>query len=100
MSPAGIVTVRLGCSRAPCAGTVALVTARRVQVSRRARVRLGRKSYSLRPGLRGAIRIRLSRRNRRLVRRLRRVRVRVTVTATGGTGTTRIATLRVKRRKR
>lgn len=98
MSRAGVVTVTLGCGKVACSGRLALATLRRVRLSRRARVRLGSKRYSIRAGRRGKVRIRLPRRNRALVRRLRRVRVRITASPAGGRAIRRTATLRARRR--
>jgi hypothetical protein len=63
--------MRLRCgSREPqaCAGILRLYTARLVQVSRRVRLRLAAASFRVAPGTSRAVRLRLSRRGRRLIR--------------------------------
>jgi Thrombospondin type 3 repeat len=96
LAKSGAVAVRLRCASA-CDGTVVLTTASRVEVSAKRRVRLG--SGSFRRGSAGiaTARVRLSKRNQRLVRRLRRLRVRAAIATAQGRSTATLA-LRAGRR--
>lgn len=79
LSRSGVVGVRLACPRSlssPCAARLRLRTARRFRVGgRRRRVALGARSYRIAPGRTKIVQVRLSARNQRLVRHLKRVRV-------------------------
>ena len=95
----GTVDVRLRCPAAeqsgPCAGTVVLKTAKRVAVRRGARrkvVTLGRGTFSIASGKTGRARIRLSKANRSLLRRLRRMKVKATIDAHDQAGNGRATT--------
>ncbi|HEX5780923.1 MAG TPA: M36 family metallopeptidase [Solirubrobacteraceae bacterium] len=91
----GRVTVRLACPGGPvCAGRVTLTTARRI---RGARVRLGSARFTIAGGTTRRIAVKLSRPNRRLVRRLRRVRVNLEVSAADRATTRRTVWLTARR---
>jgi len=88
----GIVRIPLSCpSSEPggCAGTLSLETLGRVRVTasssrkrtRQRKVKLGSSSFRVAGGRTTAVKVRLSRKNRRLVKKLRRVRVRAIVRA-------------------
>jgi Ca2+-binding RTX toxin-like protein len=100
----GIVAVLLACPRDEirCTGTLRLDTAGKVQVSRRARVKLGSRRFNIKGGKRKRVKVRLPRKKRRLVIRLKKVRVRATarVKDTAGNRKTVRAKFVVKRPKR
>ncbi len=84
-----------------CEGSVALKTSGKVRVSkarvakrkaRRRKVRLGSRSFVIVAGRSAVVRVRLSRSNRRLLRRLHRVRVRATVKVRDRAGNQKITT--------
>jgi hypothetical protein len=95
----GRASVRLGCPRteASCRGTVTLSVQQRVRATgrRRARARvrtvtLGRAQFRLRRGQRRAVRVRLNRNGRRMLRGRRTLRATVTVRATDSAGNARV----------
>jgi hypothetical protein len=85
-------------------GTALFRSVRRLQVSARRRVTFARRRFTAPRSGRVTLRIRLSRRNFRILRRKRRVVVRVSVTVTGPAGgraaTSRRLTLLAPRRRR
>jgi hypothetical protein len=96
VDPRGRVAVTLACPAGEpgdCAGTLTIKTAGRVRAARKARrVKLGSARFTIAPGTSRRIAVKLSRSNRRLVRRLARVRVNLVVTArdqAGNRATTR-----------
>jgi hypothetical protein len=92
----GVVRVRLRCPSGEPAGCLAgrlrLKSAKRVQVAVRRIVRLGSKRFSIPSGRSKVVRIRLSRRNRALVRRRGRLRVRARASAIDQAGNRRATT--------
>lgn len=92
----GVVRVRLRCPQAEPAGCLSgrlrLTSAKRVQVAVRRIVRLGSKRFSIAAGRGKVVRIRLSRRNRALVRRRGRLRVRARASAIDQAGNRRATT--------
>jgi hypothetical protein len=79
---------------AASSGSVRLRTVRRLRASAapsRHRIALGRKSFSLMPSARTVVRVKLSRKNLRRVRALRRLRVVLAVTARDAAGNSRTA---------
>ena len=102
---AGLVSIIVSCpSTEPrgCTGTVTARSAAPVRVSRRMILNLGSASYRLGAGQRKKINIRLSRRNRAILARLRRMRVRLTVIGrdSAGNKTTRRRTVTLVAPKR
>jgi Tol biopolymer transport system component len=103
----GAVSIRVGCPAdepAGCNGRLSLRTASRVRVTprRRRTVTLGTASFRIPAGRTAPVTVRLSRANRRLLARLRRVRVAASVRAVdqaGHAGTAR-ATLLLKAPRR
>jgi bacillolysin len=80
----GYVGVKLSCPAgepAGCTGTVQIKTAGRVRVSRKAVVTLGSARFKAGAGKTVLVRIKPSRKNRKLVKRLRRLKVKVNVVA-------------------
>lgn len=79
LSSSGAARVRLRCPRSlssPCAGRLRLRSVRRVRVGGQRRIaRLGSRRYRISPGRTKAVRLRLSRRNRRLMAQLGRLQV-------------------------
>lgn len=79
LSRSGVVGVRLSCPGSlsvPCAARLRLRTAGKVRAGgRRRRIALGSRRYKITPGKTRTVRVRLSASNRRLVRKLKRVRV-------------------------
>jgi PKD domain-containing protein len=107
----GVAAVTLTCPAAeesgPCDGTLALRTARKVPLhasAMRRRVRLGKAAFSVTPGRARKVRVRLSKRNRRLVARLLRVKIKATAQVHDQAGNTarvsRKLTLLPPKRKR
>jgi hypothetical protein len=92
----GYVGVRLSCAAEEplgCrAGVLGLASAARVNVAGRRTVRLGSKRFSITAGRSTLVRMRLSRRNRALVRRLGRLRVRAQASASDQAGNRRTVT--------
>jgi hypothetical protein len=88
------VTVALNCSgNKDCAGRLVLTTANRIKFAGRRRVmRLGSTRFSIPSPLSARVKVRLSRRKYRLVKRLRRVKALVTVTDTDRAGRARVST--------
>jgi plastocyanin len=87
----GIVRVGLTCPASEaggCSGTLALETRSKVRVAkvRKRKVKLGRSSFQIGGGKKKVVAIRLSRKNRRLLTRLRKVRVLATVQAQDPSG--------------
>ncbi len=107
----GRIPIELTCAETgtPCTGVLVLETARVISgrllatasARRRSRrVLLGRVSYTIPSGRRTRASVRLSRSNRRLVRRVGAIRTRVTVTPRGGgRSTSRTITVRRPRRR-
>ncbi len=82
-------TITVSCANAPCAGSVTLfsVIVRRAKIrALRREIKLGRASFTLQPGGRAALPIRLSKRNRGLVRLARALRVKAFAVAQGPSG--------------
>jgi hypothetical protein len=73
-----------------CTGTLALDTARPVAAQRRRRLRLGRASFRIPGGARRVVRVRLSRRNRRLLARRKRLRVVASANARDAAGNAKL----------
>jgi hypothetical protein len=71
---------------APSFGLATLVTAGRVNASARRRVTLGKAKFTVPPGARRTVTMKLSRKNAKLVRRLKSVRVKLSVTLTDSQG--------------
>jgi hypothetical protein len=95
------VTLRLGCpatAPGPCAGTVVLRTAKAVAAARRRRLVLGRARFSIAPGARAKVRIKVGRRGARAVRRAKLLKVVATITAPTAGRTTKTFTLAPRRR--
>jgi 6-phosphogluconolactonase (cycloisomerase 2 family) len=90
ISRKGVAKVKLECDSPDgdsCDnGLAQIVTAKRVTVSRKRRVTLAKRSFSIRAGKRKTVKLRLSKRKRRLVRRLRKVKVKIKVTASDDAG--------------
>jgi hypothetical protein len=79
---------------AASSGSVRMRSVRRLRASaapRARRIALGRKTFSLMPSARSVVRVKLSRRNVRRVRALRRLRVVLAVTARDAAGNSRTA---------
>ena len=70
----------------PSSGEAVMVTAGKVQASARRRVRLARTRFAVAPGQRKVVTLKLTRKNAKLVRRLRRVQVRLSVKLTDSAG--------------
>jgi predicted NUDIX family NTP pyrophosphohydrolase len=92
LDSSGVVVLSLSCpaSEAGCEGILSLETFGAVRVrtvaggrvrSRRQKVKLGKGAFQLGGGRKGAVRLRLSKKNQRVVRKLRSVRVLVIVEA-------------------
>jgi hypothetical protein len=82
-------------------GSLGLRSVRRLSASaapRGRRTALGRKSFSLMPSARTVVRVKLSRKNLRRVRALRRLRVMIAVTARDAAGNSRTARKKVSLR--
>ncbi|HWT93633.1 MAG TPA: hypothetical protein VN238_11590, partial [Solirubrobacteraceae bacterium] len=91
------IAVSVACPAAgvTCRGRVTLRTAARVKVGkRRTVVTLGSASYTLAPGKRRTVSVKVGKTGRSLLRRTRKVRVRVTASATGAKAASRVVTLR------
>ncbi len=84
----GSVAIKVTCDEA-CSGRVALVSARRVRASRRARaalLALGSKSFALAAGGTATVKVKLSRAHLALLKRLGRLAVKATGNATDAAG--------------
>jgi hypothetical protein len=94
VSRRGIVSVALNCSGSrDCAGTVILTTSKRVRYAKRKRVvRLASRKFQIDAGRTKKVRVRISRRKMRLLRRLRRVSTDVTVRDRDRAGRARVGT--------
>jgi hypothetical protein len=94
VSRRGIVFVALNCSGSrDCAGTVILTTSKRVRYAKRKRVvRLASRKFEIAAGRTRKVRVRISRRKMRLLRRLRRVSTDVTVRDRDRAGRARVGT--------
>jgi hypothetical protein len=92
----GYVAVKVSCPAgepAGCTGTLTLRTASRVRASaKRKIVTLGKARLRIRAGRTVKVNVKLSSRNRKLVRRLRRLKVKVTVRAKDQAQNTRTTT--------
>jgi hypothetical protein len=102
----GIITLKLSCpagTTGRCSGRTRL-TARPRRASSRAasRVVVGRTSFSISPGTRKRVNVRVSRAGRRLLNRLPRVRGRAATVASSGAGEakTTVAAVTIRRRHR
>jgi hypothetical protein len=94
VSRRGIVSVALNCSGSrDCAGTVILTTSKRVRYGKRKRVvRLASRKFEIDAGRTKKVRVRISRRKMRLLRRLRRIKTDVTVRERDRAGRARVGT--------
>ena len=93
VSKSRYATVVLNCSGTKdCAGTVVLQTSKPVRLARKRIVRLGAAKFKIAPARTVKVRVRLSRRNMRLVRRLRRVKTDVIVKDLDRVGRARVST--------
>jgi hypothetical protein len=84
MSATSVIPVRIDCDAAepePCAGTVTLASANKVTIARKKILTLGAARFSVTPGKSKSVKIKVSTRNARSARRLRRFKVVVTATA-------------------
>lgn len=84
LSRRGIARLRIGClgeQDETCTGRVVLTAARRASASQRRRVRIGRKRFAVEAGRMAVVRVKVSRRGRRVVARRGRLRVRAVVGA-------------------
>jgi hypothetical protein len=81
MSSGGVVSLKVRClsKRSRCKGRLSLVTASAVSTSKRRKVALGSKSFSIPAGKSRAVKVKLSRKGKSLVRSKKRLKVRVTV---------------------
>ncbi len=103
LTRAGVARIRLSCPAdgvRRCAGALTLKTVRRfgpkalrdpAGTSRRRQVVLGTRSFRIAAGRTAVVKVRLSRRNRTMVKRLRRVRVNTTAIARDRAGNRTIA---------
>jgi hypothetical protein len=90
-----LVSVALNCSGTrDCAGRVTLATAKKVRYARKRKriVRLASREFEIQAGRTAKVRVRISRRKMRLLRRLRHLEVDVTVRDRDRAGRTRIGT--------
>jgi len=102
----GKVLVRILCpagSRGRCRGTAALVTLKRLLLPKRAfgsaakrrRVKLGSKSFSVKPGKTGKVRIKIRRRGRKLIGQRGKLAAKLTIKSHDGSGRNRTKTAKV-----
>jgi hypothetical protein len=104
----GAVTIPVKCSlkAANCNGSLTLTTVSKIDTGTLARkkrlLRIGRRSFSIRPGARKKIKIKLSRNGRRLIAKKGRVRIRARLSAKDAAGVARVASsvIRLKGKKR
>jgi len=101
---AGFITVRLSCPAATagrCTGATKL-SARRRRTSAAIQVSLGRARFSIAPGTRTTVKVRVSRAGRRLFARTSRLAGRATTAAQSGAGESRttVAAVTIRRRSR
>jgi hypothetical protein len=106
LSRTGTIPIRVTCSaseREPCAGTLTLASAKKVGPRKRI-LQLGRASFSVAPDRTQIVRVKVSRRNAAIARRLRKVKVVAVGTARDSAGNEstarRSATLITAKRKR
>jgi hypothetical protein len=97
MDGSGAVTIRLSCPASEaggCEGTLSL------DLSRRRRVKLGQSSFQIAGGGNARVKVRLSKKSRRLVKRLKKIRVAATIEARdhAGNAVTTKRTLTLRRR--
>jgi Ca2+-binding RTX toxin-like protein len=96
LSRSGVLPLRVGCPdgvAGRCAGSIRVASAGRISIAgRRRTVAFAGKRFRIEPGRRTTVRLRLSSRNRALVKRLARVRVRVTISGSDAHG--RLRTLK------
>jgi hypothetical protein len=85
LSRRGVARLRVRCLAGeqgdPCSGRLTLRSARAVSAGRRRRIKLGSRRFQIAAGGAGVVRVKLSRRHRRLVGSRGRLRVRATVEA-------------------
>jgi hypothetical protein len=96
----GLVAVPLSCQATQtCNGTLSLATAKPVKVSRKRIVKLGSAKFSIPGGRVTKVHVRLSKKNVRLIRRLKSVRAKASVKPSKGaalTATTRTIKLKAR----
>jgi hypothetical protein len=101
----GVAGVAVGCGE-PCTGNVVLTTRDKVNVrtSARRKVKLGSKSFTTAGPGTVVVKVKLSKKNRRLVAKLRKLRVVATVTARDALGNRRVTavnlTLKAPKKRR
>ncbi|MEX0745385.1 MAG: hypothetical protein WD118_07260 [Phycisphaeraceae bacterium] len=98
MTKKGVVPVTLTCHSqgASCQGALKLASAAKVRLSARARsLTLGRKPFKIAAGGNSAVKVSLSRKSRKTMLRLRRLKVKATATV-GGSKTIRTITLKAR----
>ncbi|HEY1359290.1 MAG TPA: CSLREA domain-containing protein [Thermoleophilaceae bacterium] len=94
----GRVKIKVRCNKSSterCKGTLSLA----VKVKRKT-VRLGRRKFNIAPGKTGTVRVKISKRGRRLIKRKRKLRVRASAKAKNAKTAKRKITLRPARRTR
>jgi CSLREA domain-containing protein len=87
----GVLTVRVGCPAGEadgCAGRLTIRTSRAVAARKKRRVTLGRARFRVSAGRTAGVRVRLSKKSLRLVRRIHRLRVTVSAAARDRAGNT------------
>jgi hypothetical protein len=96
MSRSGIVGIRVTCppGTVACRGTLKLQTANAVKTSKRRKVTLGSKSFSIPAGKTKTVKVKLSKKNQRIVKHYKHLRVRVAAKLKGARTTRRTITVR------
>src|SRR5439155_5030268 len=81
MSSGGVVSLKVRClsKRTRCKGRLSLVTASAVSTSKRRKVKIGSKSFSIPAGKSRAVKVKLSRKGKSLVRSKRHLKVSATL---------------------
>jgi hypothetical protein len=87
----GSVSLSVSCPASEpggCSGSISLETAAQVRAVKR-KVKLGRSSFRIGGGKSGSVELRLSKKNRKIVKKLRKVRVLVVINARDQVGNAR-----------
>jgi hypothetical protein len=100
MSRRGVVKIKVRCSRRKaCKGRLSLQTAKAVKTSKKQKIRMGSKSFSIKAGKAKAVKVKLSKKARRAVIRNRRVTSRATLALRGGKRTRGTVKIKASRKR-
>jgi hypothetical protein len=94
----GIVAIKVACAGATCTGTLTVRATVKVG-GRKKTLKLGSKEFSVAPGRTSTVKLRLSKTNLKILKRVRKVRSTATIRLAGATGTQAKAVVTISARR-